>query len=316
MLFAPGFSTHARGWYLITPPSANHGVYIDGGLDVAAWRNHPGVTSPAGKYQLSFTQDGALPSNGTLAPVNVCSGTVQQTDINNALTDARNFVIVLPYPSKFSTYLDEATHRWDGYSESEVNPANPTQPVDRSTLPVLVTTTMVLHYRMHNIVPASLTWNTTPSGVSSSIPTSGQGITIVATDPTPGPLPNKCDNVSLMSVNDRNTLSHISHHVLFPEVLDNSGHQAHHYYYDECIPSGSPISRVADKEKQPSRGDREEKVVFLQFSAAERAEVRAADLHLRYRRQLPVADDDIRGLVSQCGSGSAGLSDVQFPRLE
>ncbi len=42
-------------------------------------------------------------------------------------------------------------------------------------------------------------------------------------------------------------------------------------------------------------------------SAAERAEVRAADFHLRYRRQLPIAYDDIQGLVSQCWSGNAGL---------
>ena len=40
------------------------------------------------------------------------------------------------------------------------------------------------------------------------------------------------------------------------------------------------------------------KVVSLQFPAAERAEVSAADFHLRYRRQLPVADDDLRRLAT------------------
>ena len=70
------------------------------------------------------------------------------------------------------------------------------------------------------------------------------------------------------------------------------------------------LSQPAYRRRCPyadSRDDRQWQVVSLRFSAAERAEVRAADFHLRYRRQLPVAYDDIRGLVPQCRPGSAGL---------
>ena len=48
-------------------------------------------------------------------------------------------------------------------------------------------------------------------------------------------------------------------------------------------------------------------IVLLQFPPAERAEVRAADLHLRHRRQLPVADDDLRRLLPERRPGGARL---------
>ncbi len=53
-----------------------------------------------------------------------------------------------------------------------------------------------------------------------------------------------------------------------------------------------------------SRDDRQWQVLSLQFSAAERAEVQAADFHLRYRRQLPVAYDDLRGHYLNVGQES------------
>ena len=52
-------------------------------------------------------------------------------------------------------------------------------------------------------------------------------------------------------------------------------------------------------------GSRE--VLFVQFPAPKRAEIRAADLHLRYRRQLPVAHDDLRRHLSERRPGGARL---------
>ena len=47
--------------------------------------------------------------------------------------------------------------------------------------------------------------------------------------------------------------------------------------------------------------------VFLQLPLAECAEIPAADLHLRYRRQLPVAYPHLRRVVPECRPGIARL---------
>ena len=53
--------------------------------------------------------------------------------------------------------------------------------------------------------------------------------------------------------------------------------------------------------------DREWQELFLQFRAAECAEVQPADLHLRHRRELPVAHVHFRRFLFECWPGVAGF---------
>ena len=59
----------------------------------------------------------------------------------------------------------------------------------------------------------------------------------------------------------------------------------------------SVLSQPAQRRSRPhahSRDDRIGQVLSVQFSSPKRTEVRAAHVHLRYRRQLPVSDHDLR----------------------
>ena len=47
------------------------------------------------------------------------------------------------------------------------------------------------------------------------------------------------------------------------------------------------------------------KIVFRELHPAKCSEICAADLHLRYRRQLPIAHDHLRRIVSECRPGGA-----------
>src|SRR6266853_1099937 len=63
-------------------------------------------------------------------------------------------------------------------------------------------------------------------------------------------------------------------------------------YDDPIVEAAQPAYRRRSPHRY-SRDQPEWQVVFLQFLAPKRAEVRAPDLHLRYRRQLPIAYDHL-----------------------
>lgn len=235
-------STNGKWLYLITPDSTYHSVFVYGGLDVNGWRSQNLSPDPQGKYELKGFPH-RTNFSGSFEPFEVCNGAVDKAYIKSAINDKANYVIRLPYPDLFSTYID-ANGMYSGYSWSKVNPSDPTQPAGTAA-PVKLTTTMVLHYGVSS-VPSTVTWNTVPVStppVPKIMSTNGEGITIVATDSKPHPGTSKCDDVSVMSINDRNKIFHISHHVLFPEVLDTQGHQST-IYSSDCTPSGMAGSEV------------------------------------------------------------------------
>lgn len=241
--------------YLVAPGHSSHGVYVYSGVDPSRWLSLSPF--PSGTHTIDFIpgtyQPGTRPvdSEGKIIPLAgsaVCNGGTPsntQTIINN--TGNLNFVISLPYPDKFSTFED-ANYVWDGYSESKVDLTNPVGP---SALPAPYTTTMTLHYWTQS-VPAQInvdgvrTDTSWPSGVP-------LGITIAAAERGGNVCNNVCDNISLMSVNERNALFQIHQHASFPSVLDMVGHQSHHYNRS-CSPT--LLSKTAKEIDKASEGDK------------------------------------------------------------
>jgi hypothetical protein len=111
---------------------------------------------------------------------------------------------------------------------------------------------MVLRYKVSPAVLTAVKWKTVPLSnppFPKTMSTNGQGITITSTDSERHLGTSKSDDVSVMSINDRNKIFHISHHVLFPEVLDEEGHQSTDYSLD-CKPSGTAGSHGLDGESK------------------------------------------------------------------
>jgi hypothetical protein len=222
-----------RGRLLLIAPSkdlhghpSHHQVYLLPGVDATAFTT---ATTPTltGIYKLDYDQTlkGTLPAQ-ELEPAVLCGAKISNLVIGTVSASRGNYVISLPMPKSFSTYVD-SSGTYFGYSESRVS----TKTFNASVAPVNYTTWMVLHFGVKSI-PSRITVNGT---ASAPISTNGKGISIVMGDPNPTDDDLTCDHVSLESVEERAGLWHSAQFARFPEEEDSTGKQKHYQYdYSDC----------------------------------------------------------------------------------
>ena len=218
-------------WLVTSGASTHHSVYVYPGVNAAAWSGMHPPTNPLSRGSYAVTFDGSFasgtapnpPDPKSLEQVTLCGGTVGSASavINNV--GNTNYVIALPMPQSFSTYID-SNYVWDGYSESK----NSNAPVAPTVAPGIFTTTMVLHYWVRTVPNQVLLngANISTIGSGSSTPL---GITIVSGDPNAYDDDLQCDTISSESVAERNSVWSLHQYAAFPEESDMTGHQTHHY---------------------------------------------------------------------------------------
>jgi hypothetical protein len=213
------------------------------------------VTLQPGIYTLDFDPSlkGTPISQGT-EPTVCGASSANAGNVDAGAVGASNYVISLPIPDAYSTYIDP-TGTYSGTSYSQVsgsditttNPATETQ----------YTTLMMLHYGVTSI-PHSLTLGGASLGVPVQLQTVDStgnfpgGVSILAADPTMTDDDPDCDHISRESIQERNYLWGISEYVRFPEeVMDSGGHYHQwlgHYDYT-CSDSPLLLSRSSKRKK-------------------------------------------------------------------
>jgi hypothetical protein len=106
--------------------------------------------------------------------------------------------------------------------------------------PTLYTTTMVLHYGTMTMPSKLTTVPNLPNGnsdstISTNDGATASGIMIVAGVIDTNPKYLKCDDMSLASFTERESIWNTGQAGLFPEESDMIGHQSHHYHFDDCL---------------------------------------------------------------------------------
>ena len=244
--------------YLIAPGKSSHNVYIYGGTDVGAWASSKPVCTATHSDPLCPISQGTYmfdPKNADFKPGPLSTiagdqpvlydGSSAKTDPGTVIgpSQTSNYVISLPLPNAkdfAATTYDDQDSPFEGYSESRVWKGSPTKALAQAAPPTLYTTIMVLHYGLGtNPIPPSLTLSKPVNGsstISTTAPTgSPQGVTIVAGDTDSNARYLECDDVSLMSSKEREMLWNTGYSALFPEEVDQTGLQSHHYQFDDCL---------------------------------------------------------------------------------
>jgi hypothetical protein len=234
--------------FLVAPQSMHHLAYIFAGTNAADFRNQTTSQIGSGVYKLDYdptlkgAYNGKPQKDATLIPFSVSDPTY----INTVLSSSGNFVISLPMPDDWTTYVDPSG-AVDGHSESKVASVSVTSKVPKKG--TQYTTWLVLHYSMTTLPPSLQQTGT----ATANVPTTDQqgkspgGISIVLGDPDLLDNDRTCDGISLASFIAQNNLWHQTQYARFP-MLDKNGKQKHGKYdYDDCsdsVPDMKAMERV------------------------------------------------------------------------
>jgi hypothetical protein len=225
--------------FLVAPPSTHHKAYILAGPDAASFGGtvaNPGKPIDPGNHTLDFP-DSSYPGTYTAMPPDapvVFHASVGAKKLSTILsnTSRQNYVMSLPKPDDYSTYIDPAG-KVDGYSESKVSTVDAS--VKPSVQPQIYTTWMVLHYGVKKL-PPFLKWTgpNSPPTISTTDSAARSGaISIVLGDPDLMDNDAHCDIISLESLHERNGLWGLTEYARFPEQ-NGAGQQIHYLYNYHC----------------------------------------------------------------------------------
>jgi hypothetical protein len=229
---------------LVAPESTTgHALYIEPGTSSITSTPPASALQAPGIYTIQLNSlPGYLPSVPANTPI-LCGGAITNSGtITNVDQGTDNYVISLPMPDMFTTYLTPS-----GLSTSEVS----SSPITGTSPPTSIsfTTLMVLHYGVNGIA-SGLTVN----GIPNAISTNGAGIGIVYADPDMS-ANTKCDSLSLYSTEERNALWMLNQYARFPVLVD--GNQTSTYDYIHCSDSNSALRRSSSVRR---RGDGRKRV--------------------------------------------------------
>jgi hypothetical protein len=235
--------------FLVAPPSAHHQAFIFAGTNAADFRKQGAYIVGKGLYQLDFdwnlkTAYTPTPQEAVVVPL----ATVNDLNkVSAILSSMNNYVISLPVPDDYSTYVDPLG-QVDGYSESKVNANSVTQ----SIAPKLYTTWMVLHYSVKSL-PVSLQQTGTANKTIPTRDPNGKapgGISIVLGDPNLWDYDPDCDSISLESLQGQDSLWGLTEFARFPKQ-DKTGKQRHYLYdYYGCSDSVPNMEAMKHSKKQ------------------------------------------------------------------
>ena len=228
--------------FLVAPKSNHHKTYIFVGTDADQLAEQTELPQP-GLYTLDFDRGGTPINNPTDGEgAAIYSATVDRSRVSDVLKGKaptnppapQPYVISLPRPDSYTTFVDP-NGNYEGFSESKVYTSSQAHNSPKSVPPQLYTTWMVLHYGVKGF-PNTAT-ATGPNGSTTYTTTKSlPGISIVSGDPRKNPHDNKCDYVSLESLNDQTALWNLStRYAHFPlQTLIPRGKQIHYHYDYSC----------------------------------------------------------------------------------
>jgi hypothetical protein len=244
--------------------ASHHQVYSWSGTDVTANPSSVSskVTLQPGIYTLDFDPSlKGMPISQGAKPT-LCGASVTNAgNVDAGAVGASNYVISLPIPDAYSTYIDpNGTYSGTSYSQVSANDITPINPATETQY----TTLMALHYGVKSL-PPSLTLNGPSLGgpvqlqtVDSTGKFSG-GVSILAADPNLTDDDPWCDDISRQSIQERNSLWKITEYARFPRfLLDSLGnyHQWPGHYDFSCSDSPSSSSSLKEKKKVKHAGRR------------------------------------------------------------
>jgi hypothetical protein len=234
---------------IVAPTSAHHNAYIFAGTNAASFRLlMPPSQISNGPYRLDFDSSLRVPFVGTpQKAITLLPFAVDQTKVSAILSDSSNYVISLPVPDDYSTYIDPAG-MIDGYSESRVSASGITPPVPAP--PTRYTTWMVLHYSV-KALPVSLQQTGTASqSIATTDGTTPGGISIVLGDPNLQDFDPDCDAISLESFEGQSNLWKLTEYARFP-MQDNNGKQIPGKYdFKHCSDSVPNMKALNHRKKK------------------------------------------------------------------
>ncbi len=243
--------------------ASRHQIYSWPGTNITA--NPSSVNSKLalqpGIYTLDFDQSLRHTPIPQGTEPTLCGASVTNAgNVDAGAVGAGNYVISLPMPDAFSTYIDPTgTYSGTSYSQvssSDISAGHPAPEIQYTTL-------MVLHYGATSI-PQSLMLSgpslTGPVPIK-TVDSTGNfpgGVSILAADPTMTDDDPRCDGISSQSIQERNYLWGTTEYARFPRfILDSQGnyHQWPGHYDYTCSDSPLISSSSSKKGKKAKHAD-------------------------------------------------------------